>query len=107
MSGLVGVWNRDGEPVDPALLPGATRALSHRIDRPARIWVAGSMGLAAVSSSDAETSQPEVESSGAALAFDGRLDNRDDLLPALPAFSIGTRGARDSACARTLVADQR
>lgn len=99
MSALVGVWNRDGEPVDPALLPRAIRALSHHSEGPARIWAAGSMGLAAVSSTDAEASQPEVASSGAALAFDGRLDNRDDLLPALSAFSIATRGARDPACA--------
>jgi asparagine synthase (glutamine-hydrolysing) len=99
MSALVGVWNRDGEPVDPALLPRAIQALSHRSDRPARIWSAGSMGLATLSSHDADESQPEVGPSGAALAFDGRLDNRDELVPELSRLSALIRDAQDPACA--------
>ena len=96
MSALVGVWNRNDEPLDPALLPRAIGTLRHRSHRAARIWSAGSIGLAALPSSDADSSAPEVAPSGAVLVFDGRLDNRDELLPHLTA---SMRDARDPACA--------
>jgi asparagine synthase (glutamine-hydrolysing) len=96
MSVLVGVWNRNDEPLDPALLPRAIRTLSHRSNGPARTWSSGSIGLAAIPSCDADSSQPEVASSGVVLAFDGRLDNRDELLADLPA---AMRSADDAACA--------
>lgn len=95
MSALLGAWNRDDEPLDAALLPRMIRTLSRRSHAPARIWSSGSIGLAALPSCDADSLQPEAAASGVALAFDGRLDNRDELLRDLPA---ATSTAQDSAC---------
>src|SRR5262249_62032281 len=101
MSALVGVWNRNGEPLHPSLLPRAIETLSHRSSRPARIWSAGSIGLAALPAYDADASHLEGAASGTALAFDGRLDNRDELLADLPGTMLNAEG---TACALAGVA---
>jgi asparagine synthase (glutamine-hydrolysing) len=72
MGGILGLWNRDGRPVDAAVLGGLRATLSHRTDLeclsiPA-VVEAGSSG------------PPEGGPHIPAVAFDGRLDNRDELL---------------------------
>jgi asparagine synthase (glutamine-hydrolysing) len=57
MGGIVGLWNRDGRPVDEAVWCRMRQTLAHRQD------VAG---LA-------------IPSERLSIAFDGRLDNRDEL----------------------------
>ncbi len=84
MSGIVGIWNRAGAPVSPALLTSLNRTLTHRGPDGAGQWIKGPVGLAcqllrATPESIAET-QPVVHPSGLALVFDGRLDNRDEIL---------------------------
>jgi len=88
MSGILGVYNLDGRPVEAALLARMSGALAHRGPDGEGVWVRGSVGLACrlfriTPEASAET-QPCVPSSGAVLVFDGRLDNRDELLAACP-----------------------
>src|SRR5439155_21288138 len=85
MSGIVGIWNLAGEPVDERVLARQITALGHRGDHHDH-WISGSIALAsrfwwAVPESRTET-QPFLRR-GIAVVFDGRLDNRDDLLAAL------------------------
>ena len=84
MSGIVGMWNRDGAPVSSALLASLNRTLAHRGPDGARQWTDGAVGLACqlsrVTPESAAEIQPLIHPSGCALVFDGRLDNRDEIL---------------------------
>lgn len=62
MGGILGLWNRDGRPVDAGLLHRLGQTLAHR---------PGVQTIAAPSGADLQ------------VAFDGRLDNRDELLARL------------------------
>jgi len=83
MSGIVGLWNLDGRPVEETLLVRLGERLAHR-GQDAGLWVDGAAGLACRLSRStpeaARETQPLVDSSGAVLVFDGRLDNREELV---------------------------
>jgi asparagine synthase (glutamine-hydrolysing) len=84
MSGIAGIWNFDGRPVSPSLLASLSGALSHRGPDGHDRWIDGSVGmvcrlLRVTPESLAET-QPMIGRSGTVLVFDGRLDNREELL---------------------------
>jgi asparagine synthase (glutamine-hydrolysing) len=64
MGGVLGLWNLDGRPDDPAVLGRLQATLSHRPD----------LECLAI---------PGADGTGPAIVFDGRLDNRDELLVAL------------------------
>lgn len=87
MSGIVGVWNLDGRPLSRDLLTDLVATLAHRGPDGDGAWVAGSVGLACellrVTPEAARESQPCFSASGHTLVFDGRLDNRDELLVSL------------------------
>src|SRR5436309_2604073 len=87
MSGIVGVWNLDGRPVENAVLARMSASMAHRGPDGERLWVDGAVGLACqllrVTPEARTEIQPLVHSSGVALVFDGRLDNRDELLQIL------------------------
>lgn len=87
MSGILGVWNLDGRPIETSLLSRLAGTLAHRGPDGQGCYVDGSVGLACrifrVTPESATETQPHVAPSGVALVFDGRLDNRDELLPAL------------------------
>lgn len=87
MSGIVGIWNLDGKPVERGVLTRMIATLAHRGPDGEKIWVDGPVGLACqlfrVTPESATETQPLVDSSGAVLVFDGRLDNREELLPFL------------------------
>ncbi len=84
MSGIIGLWNLDGRPVEKEVLARMSQMLAHRGPDGERLWVQGSVGLACqllrVTPEARTEIQPLIHSSGVALVFDGRLDNRDDLL---------------------------
>jgi asparagine synthase (glutamine-hydrolysing) len=87
MSGILGIWNLDGRPVEEALLARASATLAHRGPDGEGMWIHGPVGLACrlfrvTPEASAET-QPLVGSSGAVVVFDGRLDNREELLASL------------------------
>ena len=89
MSGIVGLWNLNGRPVDRATLATMSEALRHRGPDGDRLVITGSLGLAHrhlwVTPEEVGERQPLVGPSGAALALDGRVDNRDELLARLDA----------------------
>ena len=87
MSGFVGVRNREA-PVTDELLARLWQPIAHRGPDADGRWVEGTLGVAAgvlrVTPESAEEEQPYRHRSGVVAAFDGRLDNRDELLSALP-----------------------
>jgi asparagine synthase (glutamine-hydrolysing) len=84
MSGIIGIWNLDGRPVSDALLTSMSARLAHRGGDHYGQRIDGSVGLAChllrVTPESSAEVQPLVHPSGIVLVFDGRLDNRDDLL---------------------------
>ncbi|MFI5208203.1 MAG: asparagine synthetase B family protein [Gemmatimonadales bacterium] len=98
MSGIVGLWNLDGGPVNPAILARMSAALAHRGPDGEGHRLEGPVGLACrhlwVTPEEVGETQPLVGRTGAVLVMDGRLDNRDELLPALEL----PRSASDASC---------
>ena len=90
MSGIVGIWNLDGQPVEKASLGRLSAQLAHRGPDGEGLWIEGPVGLACqlfrVTPEAAKEIQPLAHSSGAILVFDGRLDNREELLARLKSF---------------------
>ncbi|MBI4382316.1 MAG: hypothetical protein HY574_14155 [candidate division NC10 bacterium] len=89
MSGIIGIWNLDGRPVEEGVLTGMSATLAHRGPDGEELWIQGPTGLACrllrVTPEAATETQPLVHSSGTVLVFDGRLDNREELLASLTA----------------------
>ncbi|MFQ5804455.1 MAG: asparagine synthase (glutamine-hydrolyzing), partial [Candidatus Methylomirabilales bacterium] len=85
--GIVGMWNLDGKPVEREVLARMSATLAHRGLDGEKMWIKGPVGLACqlfrVTPESAEETQPLVDSRGIVLVFDGRLDNREELLASL------------------------
>ena len=83
MSGLAGLWNRAGQPVEEALLARLAERVAHR-GQDAGLWRDGPVGLACrlfrLTPESAREAQPLAHPSGSVLIFDGRLDNREELV---------------------------
>jgi asparagine synthase (glutamine-hydrolysing) len=98
VSAFVGLWGLDGRPADPAVLEAMSAALRHRGPDGAGRALAGSFGVACqhlwVTPEEVGELQPLTGPEGLLLAFDGRLDNRAELLPRLRV----SRSASDAAC---------
>ena len=84
MSGFAGVWHFDGRPVEHQLMTTLGSRVAHRGGDWHGVWCSGGLGFAAhvrrVATESAEEHQPTSDSRGNVVVFDGRLDNRDDLL---------------------------
>lgn len=87
MAGIFGIWNFDGRPVERSLLARMGAALAHRGPDEAGLLLDEGVGLGCRFSRQAPQSaserQPLVRRPGVALVFDGRLDNREELIAAL------------------------
>lgn len=87
MSGIAGIWNRERQPVPHPQLAGLIKRLAHRGPDSEEIWVQGPVGFACrlnrIAPEAGTETQPVVHRSGLVLVFDGRLDNRDELLTRL------------------------
>jgi asparagine synthase (glutamine-hydrolysing) len=98
MSGIAGIWNLDGRPADGAVLSRMSTTLRHRGADGEGRRIHGSTALACqhlwVTPEDVGEVQPLV-ANGVVLVMDGRLDNRDELIPALRL----SRKISDAACA--------
>lgn len=98
MSGIVGLWNLDQQPLDAALLHRMSGRLRHRGPDGEGRRVIGSVGFACqhlwVTPEELGEVQPVAGGANVMLVMDGRLDNRDELLPALGL----PRTASDAAC---------
>ncbi len=85
MSGLAAIARLDGRAADPELLDRMTAALAHRGPDGEGRWVDGGVGLGhrllATTPESLGEKQPVNDESGERrLVWDGRLDNRDELL---------------------------
>jgi asparagine synthase (glutamine-hydrolysing) len=84
MSGLAGLWNVDGKPADRADVAALASTIAHRGPDGFGIWSAGAVGLACqllrITPESATERQPAIDSRATVLIFDGRLDNRTELL---------------------------
>lgn len=101
MSGIVGVWNLDGRPVEKPLLSRLSATLAHRGPDGEGLWIEGPIGLASrlfrIAPEARRETQPLLHSSGSVLVFDGRLDNRGELLASLKTSSGISADAPDPA----------
>ncbi len=99
MSGLAALLHRDGSPVSAAVLDAMSGALGHRGPDGCDSWREAGVGVAhqhfRTTPEEANEVQPLACPAGRVwLALDGRLDNRDDLLPRREAFQhVGADGA--------------
>ncbi len=87
MSGIVGMWNLDGKPVEREVLARMSGTMAHRGPDGEEMWIKGPVGLGCqllrVTPESEKEAQPLVGPSGAVVVFDGRLDNREELLASL------------------------
>lgn len=89
MSGLVALFHRDGRPVPERAIAAMLDAVRYRGPDGTTLHVSGAVGLGlarlAVTPEDAHDQQPWVSPrTGCVVVADARLDNRLDLLAALP-----------------------
>lgn len=90
MSGICGIVNFDGAPVDPAIIEKMTAAAAYRGPDGIACWRQGHVALAHLALHSTPESlrerQPLLSPDGAVcLAADARLDNREDLILTLTA----------------------
>jgi asparagine synthase (glutamine-hydrolysing) len=99
MSGIVGLWNVDGQPADGAVLTRMAATLRHRAIDGEDVRIDEAIGIAHqhawTTDEEVGERQPLTTATSVTLALDGRLDNRDDLLAALDL----PMGVTDAACA--------
>ena len=88
MSGIVGVFNLDGRTVEPSELKGLAAASAHHALDGEDYWIGSTAGIghqhSRVTPESLTERQPLPSPSGTAVAFDGRLDNRQEVLDACP-----------------------
>jgi asparagine synthase (glutamine-hydrolysing) len=101
MSGIIGLWNPDGRPGAVEEIVRMGRAISHRGLHATPPLVDGPVALAylhlEVRGKPLPVVQPFADAeTGLAIVVDGRIDNRDDLLPALESRGLAPRGASDA-----------
>ena len=84
MSGIVGIWNFDGRPVGNEDIANLSEALSGRAADGQEFWTQGSAGFAyrhlRITQESLAERQPFVAPSETVIVFDGRLDNREELM---------------------------
>jgi asparagine synthase (glutamine-hydrolysing) len=91
MSGICGIVNFTGAPVDPGVLGRMVQAASHRGPDGTGRWLNGNVGLANqrmnITPESVRERQPQASSDDAfVLTASARIDNRDDLISALGGF---------------------
>jgi asparagine synthase (glutamine-hydrolysing) len=101
MSGLAGIYNLDGRPVDPALLRRMTERIAHRGPDGVGYWIDGPVGLGHrmlhTTPESLQEKQPLLDETGKlCLVFDGRVDNREALKEALTAKGARLRTGTDA-----------
>ncbi|MEO5937210.1 MAG: asparagine synthase-related protein [Terriglobales bacterium] len=85
----MGVWNTEGEPVDRELLLRMNERMAHRGPDGASHLLCGPAGFAfqqmKVTPESVRERQPLQSPKGTVVLWDGRLDNREELIPQLQA----------------------
>lgn len=93
MSGIAAIYQRNGGPVRPTMLEKMVRAMAHRGPDGMTHWVNGAVGLGHclmhTTPESLREAQPVCDTGGGhRLVWDGRLDNRQELLLALKSEGI-------------------
>ena len=87
MSGIVGLLNTDGAPLDVALLTGMTAAMAFRGPDARHVWAGGHVGLGhtlfRIGGESAQDAQPCSLGGDVWIAADARIDGRGVLVPRL------------------------
>src|SRR5438309_284122 len=103
MSGISGIWNLDGKPLSQQLLTRVAESLRHRGPDVTSSWHNASVGLNSnllrLTPESANETQPVIHSSGCALVFDGRIDNRSELIKQLKQSSETDSSTSDAVLA--------
>jgi asparagine synthase (glutamine-hydrolysing) len=102
MSAIAAIFNLDGSPGNKLHVEAMTGAVAHRGPDGIGAWTSGPAGLGAcllkTSPESASEPLPLVSDGGRyAIAFDGRIDNRDELALALRRDEPSARALPDSA----------
>jgi asparagine synthase (glutamine-hydrolysing) len=101
MSGIFGIYYRDGRPVDPDLLACMSARLSHRGPDGANVWSGGSVALGHrmlwTTPESVREHQPLVHCTGdLVITADARIDNRDELIAQLDLGGFPSQEVTDS-----------
>lgn len=101
MSGIAGIYSRDGRPVDQALLKSMTDVIAHRGPDGVAHWVSGPVGLGhrmfCTTPESLHEKQPLTDDAAQlCLTFDGRVDNREELKSAVEAKGLRLRDDTDA-----------
>ena len=95
MSGIAGIWNLDGRQLEKPLLARIGSTIAHRGGDFTNSWCNSAVGFIAhvtrISAESASERQPLNDAHGNALIFDGRLDNREELLSQIGASRISAQ----------------
>jgi asparagine synthase (glutamine-hydrolysing) len=83
MSGIFGCWHLDGLPVNGATFEKSLERISPQGARGSEAWVDGSIGLGRKPSHGSVPATQSMRCAHVTGAFDGRIDNRDELLETL------------------------
>ena len=101
MSGIAGIFHRDGRPVDRALFAGTLESLSHRGPDGNDQWVNGNVAFGHqmmwTTPEAHHEKQPLLDESGKlCLVMDGRVDNRSEVKKALADAGFAVRKDTDA-----------
>lgn len=101
MSGIAGICNLDGRPVDPARLQRMTDAIAYRGPDGLGCWIDGPTGLGHVMLHTTAESLLEIQplydvASALCLSLEGRVDNRDELRAALQSKGLVLKADTDA-----------
>jgi len=101
MSGIAGIVNLDGRPVEESVLAAMSAALAHRGPDGSGIWRDGAVGLVhrmlhSTPESLHETQPLRDETGQLCLVLDGRIDNREELKAAIEAAGGRLRDGTDA-----------
>ncbi len=87
MSGIAGIYYLDGRPVERGEIQRMLDSIAHRGRDGCGVWINGAVALGCqllrVTPESAKETQPFIHPSGIVAVFDGRLDNRKELLERL------------------------
>ncbi len=101
MSGIAGICNLDGRPVERARLQRMTDAIAYRGPDGVACWIDGATGLGHAMLHTTVESLREVQplsdaQSALCLTLDGRVDNRDELRAALQSKGLAPKTDTDA-----------
>jgi asparagine synthase (glutamine-hydrolysing) len=101
MSGIAGIYNLDGRPVDASMLARMTDVIADRGPDGVGYWIGGPIGfghrMLCTTPESLKEKQPLTDGGdNLCLTFDGRVDNRDELTKALEANAVRLRDDTDA-----------